>query len=281
MNKKFKFRAWMFLEEAAERLSNQLGEPFGETDMLALLSEGTLPMYWYLHNHPAAQTAPLTLFYNHGYHRKDAFLDFLPSPRHSIDELSGPYRLVANDLPGLNQDIITNIHNKLFNKPFFTPAYEAYVVDNEGSWWRLLRRAGSEDGDALAPKGYSSSVRYPKLSEIVVLVSDVEALLQADEETSHLEAAIGATTAKATEQRDHPAKNPDHPCYAPELHAAIEVWESLYLNGKKPEHLDHTTAVKAWFKDNWSELSATAITKRLAPVTNTKSNKNSGRFQEK
>lgn len=88
------------------------------------------------------------------------------------------------------------------------------------------------------------------------------------------------TVAPTSQQHDHPAKNPNHPSYAPELHAALAAWEALYLNDEKPDRVDHTTAVTAWFEKHWTQLTPTAR-KRLASVTNTKDNKNSGRFEEK
>ena len=81
-------------------------------------------------------------------------------------------------------------------------------------------------------------------------------------------------------QPSHPARNVEHPFYAPELHAVLEAWEALYVNGEKPDNVDHTTAATTWFKKHWPQFGPTAI-KRLTPVINTKDNKNSGRFEEK
>ncbi|MGL6159942.1 hypothetical protein [Microbulbifer sp.] len=80
--------------------------------------------------------------------------------------------------------------------------------------------------------------------------------------------------------KDHPAKDPNHPNYAPDLHAALAAWEALYQNGERPEHVKHTTAVTSWLENHWPELGPTAR-KRLAPATNPKDNKNPGEFKEK
>ncbi|MCO1333086.1 hypothetical protein MO867_01915 [Microbulbifer sp. OS29] len=75
---------------------------------------------------------------------------------------------------------------------------------------------------------------------------------------------------------DHPAKDPSHPDYAPELHAALEVWESLYLRGEKPEHLEHSPSSGYWLNKNRQEMGASQKT-RITRVSNPGKNKNSGK----
>ena len=76
----------------------------------------------------------------------------------------------------------------------------------------------------------------------------------------------------------HPAKDPKHPGYPPELHAALEAWEAVYGNGKEPPK-STGPLIKQWLTENWPQLGSTAK-QRIAWVINHAENKNIGTFEE-
>ncbi|WGL16201.1 hypothetical protein PVT68_15685 [Microbulbifer bruguierae] len=178
MKPRYKSREWLLLEEAAEYLSKELKEPFGERDMLALLLEGTLPIYWHLHCHHAEEAIPGTCFKDHSNYREGhtPYCAF-PAPNGRFEELSGPHEILTGDDPELNRAIITNIHNALFRKATPISEAEVAVTDKEGTWWRLLRFEKGSSATLSGRLNYSTVVTLPQLGEIVVLPSDVESLI--------------------------------------------------------------------------------------------------------
>ena len=78
----------------------------------------------------------------------------------------------------------------------------------------------------------------------------------------------------------HPAMDPSHPKYAPELHAALAAWEAIYGEGKDLES-KHTPYVKKWLKDNWERSFQKNASTRIARLINHEKNKNDGKFTEK
>ena len=78
----------------------------------------------------------------------------------------------------------------------------------------------------------------------------------------------------------HPAKDPSHPKYAPELHAALAAWEAIYGEGKDLES-GNTPFVKKWLEENWERSFQESASLRIARVINHENNKNTGTFTEK
>jgi len=77
----------------------------------------------------------------------------------------------------------------------------------------------------------------------------------------------------------HPCKDDTKDEYAPHLAIALKLWEEFYLEGKKPEGLDHTPAGKDWLESEDPSIKKTSRA-RIASVTNPGKNKNSGDFAD-
>lgn len=65
-----------------------------------------------------------------------------------------------------------------------------------------------------------------------------------------------------------PFMEPDHPCFAPELEAAVSAWAALFSAGDKSK-LNPPEQIKRWLKQHRQTLSNAAI-ERLSIVANHK-----------
>jgi len=144
-----------------------------------------------------------------------------------------------------------------------------------------LKKAGEDWKGITSIDGKDTYLDYAYLSVPVGELAITRDCLQRNLGKSEHTAGQRNSKSDRSAPLKHPAKDPDHPKYAPELHAALEAWEALYLHDEKPAHVDHTTATDAWLNDHWPTLGPTARKKRIAPVINLKDNKNLGRFEEK
>lgn len=193
MRKLYKLKKWYTVDEAARRLSLTLGEPIEPSDVLALMSDRELGVFWFLQDRYGIEVAPVTLIRRPG----DAVYDlaaalhkgpFALAPTwYSEDlepqapvaiQLHGLYR-IEDTFCGASASWVTSLSTGIGGDRITLDG--TLLVDAEGRLWKLvdrfedvfLRRA-KEIKPYNHPDNFHPSTDRPRIDEIVVTREEME-----------------------------------------------------------------------------------------------------------
>lgn len=167
-------KKWLSLKDAAKRLSALLKTKHFDTDILQLAIDQKIPLYWYAHNEFAHEIAP---FCNIRNKRLTWRFVNISNTGSDVQYINGPHRLEMNF--GSSSRIV---HELMTEPEIQHRPIEAglQVIDHEGKLWEILVPFDSETdtNSYLSPgpftPGYSPFVPFPKRSDFIVMVEDIE-----------------------------------------------------------------------------------------------------------
>ncbi|UTA47443.1 hypothetical protein L1F30_14940 [Simiduia sp. 21SJ11W-1] len=144
------------------------------------------------------------------------------------------------------------------------------VKDDQGSLYRPVIQHCQRDGDHWIPAGFVDAEE-----RFVIRAEDLDDFVQKALKEQPSDITNDSPTLLA-----HPVSDTAHAYYAPDLHIALNLWDSCYRQGTADLSLTHTKIAQMWLKNNHPNLSETT-TKRITLITTPAQRKNDGRFKEK
>ena len=192
MSVRFKLRNWLNLEHSAEYLSVSTGDKFSTYDVLDLIREDKLPVYWDLVKQRALQVVPFVRLHNLQINniriRSPAWLcirDGKSTSERFLFEssraISGRFRIAVEHRSPMKQVLVS----ALTGEDFQIGNVERFVVEDlRGDYWLLLENDLEAEQKAQYPREYNPYSKPPKLTQLTFKRSDLESLLEIDEPTS-------------------------------------------------------------------------------------------------
>lgn len=186
MRKLYQLKKWYTIEEAANRLTLTLGEPVSSTEVLRLMADGELGVFWYVQGRDAVEVAPANWYLSdeeaeaHQAHCPSA-VAYLGVSRQSekVILLRGVCQIEAEVCRGSSHwmESLGTGHGGSIDSFFFG----TLLVDEDGRMWELLERLDEQRLREL-PQGlpyddvgnYRSSGDHPKLEELIVTKRELE-----------------------------------------------------------------------------------------------------------
>lgn len=198
MKKIDRLKSWLQLEDAAEYLSTELGEPIAVTDIFQLAVERHLPISWYVRHVTARRVSPYTALFGRGYgpecnqlfteeDKSSDSLKILQSwitldGEDAVAYLDGLYRLELDYCGALEDWVLSQLTN---TGGELISLNGLFVSSSDGTFWQIVEYnpgLGSKDpGDStkkLKPF-YYPSIEFPDEAELVVQRKDIDQLVRA------------------------------------------------------------------------------------------------------
>ncbi|RQR29412.1 hypothetical protein [Burkholderia sp. Bp9142] len=164
MRKLYKVKRTYSLDEAAERLSLTLDEPVTQADIIRLMADGELGIFWCLEDVPLRPITPYTLLGD----TRAVCLDTVDGA--TIKYLSGVFR-VDMQVNSTAREWVRKLASELEWSANWSKS-ATVLVGPDGSIWELMKHDPQQG--LSGQDNFHWDPRFPELAEIVVIGDELE-----------------------------------------------------------------------------------------------------------
>ncbi|WP_247304809.1 hypothetical protein [Ralstonia pseudosolanacearum] len=185
MRKLYQLRKWYTIEEVANRLTLKLDEPVSRTDVLRLMADGELGVFWYVRDRDAVEVAPANWYLTDDDFADDEEYPEVPIASLGINRqservnfLDGVYRIETEVCRGSAHWVVSLGTGQRGNTGSL---FGTLLIDEEGRMWELLERLDERRLRELPQdlpyddvSNFKMSSDRPKIEEIIVTKQELE-----------------------------------------------------------------------------------------------------------